>query len=133
MLVTGDLRFNRAMNLELDSHSPNAGEPKKPRRRGRAKGEKIDQRGRPATGRISRIQYGQGHGFIRAEGRDVFFHRKDVSDGSFNALEVGDRVELELVEDALTGPRAGRVVHAASSAPPSSNTRDRDRCPARER
>lgn len=78
--------------------------------KGRAKGEKVDQRGRPTTGRVERILYGQGFGFIRADGRrDVFFHRKDVFGGAFNELTVGDAVELELVEDTLTGPRAVRV------------------------
>jgi len=105
------------MDLEMTSNTAEAVEPQGRRRRGRAKGEKIDQRGRPATGRITRIQYGQGHGFIRVGGRrDVFFHRKDVRGGSFNALEVGDSVELELVEDALTGPRAVRVTPRAAKS-----------------
>jgi len=78
--------------------------------RGRAKGEKVDQRGHPTTGRIARILYGQGFGFIRVdERRDVFFHRKDVFGGRFNELAVDDHVALELIEDALTGPRAVRV------------------------
>ena len=78
--------------------------------KGRAKGEKVDQRGRPMMGRVTRILYGQGFGFIRVdERRDVFFHRKDVFGGTFNDLAVDDRVALELVEDALTGPRAVRV------------------------
>jgi cold shock CspA family protein len=78
--------------------------------RGRAKGEKVDQRGEPTTGRIARILYGQGFGYIRVdERRDVFFHRKDVAGGKFNELAVDDRVALELIEDALTGPRAVRV------------------------
>jgi cold shock CspA family protein len=101
------------MDLEMTSLTPVAAEQNGRRRRGRAKGEKIDQRGRPATGRISRIQYGQGHGFIRVGGRQVFFHRKDVRNGEFNALEVGDAVELELIEDALTGPRGVRVSRRA--------------------
>lgn len=78
--------------------------------KGRAKGEKVDQRGQPTTGRVARILYGQGFGFIRIdERRDVFFHRKDVFDGTFNELSVDDQVALELIEDALTGPRAVRV------------------------
>jgi cold shock CspA family protein len=78
--------------------------------RGRAKGEKVDQRGLPTTGRVARILYGQGFGFIRIdERRDVFFHRKDVFGGMFNELSVDDGVTLELIEDALTGPRAVRV------------------------
>ena len=92
------------------------GRRRKPRARavrstaGRAKGEKVDQRGSPMRGRIARILYGQGFGFVRVDGRrDVFFHRKDVLTGTFNELAVDDRVALELVEDALTGPRAVRV------------------------
>lgn len=78
--------------------------------KGRAKGEKVDQRGLPTTGRVARILYGQGFGFIRIdERRDVFFHRKDVFGGGFNELSVDDNVALELIEDALTGPRAVRV------------------------
>ncbi len=78
--------------------------------KGRAKGEKVDQRGRPTTGQVTRILYGQGFGFIRIdERRDVFFHRKDVFDGDFNELAVHDTVALELIEDELTGPRAVRV------------------------
>jgi len=78
--------------------------------KGRAKGEKVDQRGLPTTGRVARILYGQSFGFIRIdEGRDVFFHRKDVFGGRFNDLSVHDHVALELIEDALTGPRAVRV------------------------
>ena len=70
----------------------------------------MDQRGRPMAGRVARILYGQGFGFIRADGRrDVFFHRKDVFGGAFNELAVDDHVELELIEDTLTGPRAVRV------------------------
>ena len=85
------------------NHSPRA-------TKGRAKGEKVDQRGRPMAGRVARILYGQGFGFIRADGRrDVFFHRKDVFGGAFNELAVDDHVELELIEDTLTGPRAVRV------------------------
>jgi len=70
----------------------------------------VDQRGSPTTGRVARILYGQGFGFIRIEERrDVFFHRKDVFGGMFNELSVDDDVTLELIEDALTGPRAVRV------------------------
>ena len=51
---------------------------------------------------------GQGHGFIRlANDREVFFHRSDVREGtSFNDLAVGDRVRVELFEDAVSGARA---------------------------
>jgi len=54
---------------------------------------------------------GQGHGFIRlANHREVFFHRSDVREGtSFNDFAVGDAVQFELFDDAVSGPRALEV------------------------
>jgi cold shock CspA family protein len=67
-----------------------------------AKPSKPDPSGRPTTGRIVRIVRGQGHAFIRAaDGREVFFHRSDVMEGTFNALAVGDVVAFELIEDQV--------------------------------
>ena len=65
-------------------------------------------RGKPATGRIARMQVGQGHGFIRLrDHREVYFHRSDSRDGtSFNELQIGDSVSFELFEDAVSGARA---------------------------
>ena len=65
-------------------------------------------RGRPAFGRVARLSVGQSYGFIRLEdGRDVFFHRADLRDGtSFNELAVGDCVKLEVLEDRISGARA---------------------------
>jgi cold shock CspA family protein len=86
---------------------------RRPRRKGRAKGEKPEERGRRAVGRILRMLYGQSYGLIRmSDRRDVFFHRKDAKAALFNALEIGDRVVFELIEDSLTGPRAVRVTRA---------------------
>jgi len=71
-----------------------------------------EPRGIPSTGRIARILVGQGHGFIRLrDDREVYFHRSDSKDGTaFNDLRVGDRVTFELLEDAVSGARAVRVV-----------------------
>jgi cold shock CspA family protein len=75
-----------------------------------------DPSGRPTTGRIVRVARGQGHAFIRvAGGREVFFHRSDVTEGTFNALAVGDVVAFELIEDRVSGPRATRVRKRARS------------------
>ncbi len=76
-----------------------------------------DRRGRPAAGRIVRLMVGQGHGTIRlSNGRDGFFHRADVQEGSsFHDLEVGDSVRFELVDDAVSGARALRVVRHSRS------------------
>jgi hypothetical protein len=70
--------------------------------------------GRPATGRIVNILFGQGHGYIRvSNAREVYFHRADLQDGtSFNDLQVGDVVRFELLEDHVSGARALRVTKA---------------------
>jgi cold shock CspA family protein len=70
-----------------------------------------EQRGVPSKGHVSKLFVGQGYGFIRlTDGRDVFFHRRDVLQGtSFNALAVGDAVAFELLEDNVSGARAVRV------------------------
>ena len=70
--------------------------------------------GRPATGRIVNLLFGQGHGFIRVSNtREVYFHRADLQDGtSFNDLQIGDAVKFELLEDDVSGARALRVVRS---------------------
>ncbi len=71
----------------------------------------AERRGVPSTGRIVRLFFGQSYGFVRAkDGREVFFHRGDVEEvTSFNELEIGDDVVFELLEDAVSGPRALKV------------------------
>jgi cold shock CspA family protein len=85
--------------------------PRRPRRtKGRAKGEKPEERGQRANGRVARMLYGQSYGMIRMDDRrQVFFHRKDAKAALFNKLDIGDRVVFELIDDSLTGPRAVRV------------------------
>ena len=62
-----------------------------------------------ASGRISALLVGQGTGIITCgERRDVFFH-KTAAAGKFFDLRVGDRVRFELLDDAISGPRAERV------------------------
>ena len=67
-----------------------------------------ERRGIPATGRISKLFVGQGHGFIRLENdAEVFFHRSDVDDGtSINDLAIGDLVTFERLDDVVSGARA---------------------------
>lgn len=71
----------------------------------------AEPRGVSSSGRIVKLFVGQSHGFIRGRGgRDVFFHRGDVQEGtSFNDLHVGDAVVFELLEDAVSGARALKV------------------------
>jgi hypothetical protein len=53
---------------------------------------------------------GQGHGFVRSSGREIYFHRSDLEDGiSFNDFAIGDPVSFELLEDAVSGARALKV------------------------
>ena len=70
-----------------------------------------DPRGKPVTGRIVNILTGQAHGFIRLpNGRAIYFHRADLQEGTaFNDLRIGDAVQFELLEDAVSGARAVRV------------------------
>ncbi|HVZ22288.1 MAG TPA: cold shock domain-containing protein [Vicinamibacterales bacterium] len=64
--------------------------------------------GTPASGRIVRLLVGQSFGFIKGpRGREIFFHRADVKDGTaFNTLTVGDAVTFDLIDDAVSGARA---------------------------
>ncbi len=76
-----------------------------------------DRRGTPAAGRIVNILVGQCHGFIRLpDEREVFFHRGDLQEGTaFNDLRIGDTVTFELLEDAVSGARALRVIRKKRS------------------
>jgi len=74
-------------------------------------------RGTWACGRVSTLARGQGHGFIRLDdGRRVFFHRNDSQGGVFNQLREGDAVSFNILEDAVSGPRALTVRHQARVA-----------------
>ena len=65
--------------------------------------------GTPMRGRVTRLMLGQRHGFLRTEDRrDVFFYHSDVEDG-FDRLAVGDEVEFDMFDDAVSGPRALRL------------------------
>jgi len=106
--------MNSLHNVDTPGESARPAARRQRRAKGRAKGEKLEERGQRTTGRIARILYGQSYGIIRTrDRRDVFFHRKDARASLFNSLTVGDHVAFELIEDALTGPRGVRVVRAA--------------------
>ena len=101
---------NVVNTTDLDSQQPRPHRKGRAKVQGRAKGVKPEERGTRTIGKIVRILYGQSYGLIRIQDRrDVFFHRKDARASLFNALEAGDRVVFELIEDPLTGPRAIRV------------------------
>jgi len=77
-------------------------------------------RGTLVTGRIVNLLIGQCHGFIIGQchgfirlpnAREICFHRTDLQEGTaFNDLLIGDAVTFELLEDAVSGARALRVV-----------------------
>ena len=66
--------------------------------------------GQPTTGRICRIIHRKGHGIIRTDdGRELFFHRSNVSAGWFSDLQEGDVVKCDAIADSVNGPRAVKV------------------------
>ena len=78
-----------------------------------------ERRGTPSSGRIVTLMLGQGHGFIRlTSARKVFFHRSDLCEGtSFHDLAIGNRVTFDLLEEAISGPRALRVARVRATKP----------------
>ena len=79
----------------------------------------IERLGARSSGTIVTLLLGQGHGVIRlTSARKVFFHRSDLCEGmSFHDLAVGQRVTFELLEDAISGPRALRVERVGWARP----------------
>ena len=64
-------------------------------------------KGHPMTGKISELSRGRSCGTIRSsDGKNVFFHGRDLEGAKYNDLEVGGAVSFELVDDRVSGPRA---------------------------
>jgi cold shock protein len=58
------------------------------------------------NGRIKKIIYDRGFGFVRGEdGNEVFFHRTELNNVDFDSLEEGQAVTFEVV-NSPKGPRA---------------------------
>jgi len=56
------------------------------------------------TGQIIRLIRERGFGFLRAQdGREVFFHRTELQDSSFDALRGDEQVEYDMGTDARSG------------------------------
>jgi len=56
------------------------------------------------TGQIVRLVRERGFGFIRSEnGQDVFFHRTELQEASFDALRGDEQVEYDMGTDSRTG------------------------------
>jgi cold shock CspA family protein len=64
--------------------------------------------GQVTKGQIKALVRGQGSGTISGPRGTVFFHKTDV-EGRFWDLKLGDAVVFELLEDAISGPRALHV------------------------
>jgi cold shock CspA family protein len=73
----------------------------------------------PDVGRIVKLFVGQGHGTIRrADGRDIYFHRADMQQGtSITDLRIGDVVAFERLEDHISGARALGVIKRRKHRP----------------
>jgi cold shock CspA family protein len=84
-----------SLTLLMDSHK-------------RAGAEKPVYSGKPASGRIKELVRSQASGTISSPTGKVFFHKSDV-DGEYWKLSVGDQVRFELLDDAISGPRAQHV------------------------
>jgi len=66
------------------------------------------------TGRISELSPGRSCGVIRSrDGRNIFFHGRDLEGARYNDMEVGESVSFELIDDRVSGPRAQHIRVAA--------------------
>jgi ribosomal subunit interface protein len=65
----------------------------------------------PLQGRVARLFPDDGYGFVAAtDGREIYFHRNSVIDDGFDALTVGQAVQLAVAEDESdAGPQATTV------------------------
>jgi CspA family cold shock protein len=60
-------------------------------------------------GKVKKLIRDRGFGFVTAEdGTEVFFHRSDLVEADFDAMEEGVDVEFDL-ESGAKGPRAVKV------------------------
>jgi len=80
----------------------------------------------PDHGRIVRILPDRDGGFIAtASGEEIYFHRNSVTDGSFDALEIGAEVRFVAQEsESAAGPQASTVTPLGKHhLPPTETTR----------
>lgn len=74
----------------------------------------VKQHEPPAIGRVSQIFPLADYGFlITPDGREIYFHRNSVVDGSFDQMDVGTEVRFA-EEEGDKGPQASTVhiIHA---------------------
>ena len=80
----------------------------------------------PDHGRIARLLPDRDGGFIvTASGDEIYFHRNSVTDGSFDALEIGAEVRFVAREsESAEGPQASTVTPLGKHhLPPTETTR----------
>ena len=80
----------------------------------------------PDHGRVVRLLPDRDGGFIAtAAGEEVYFHKNSVTDGSFDALEIGDDVRFVAREaESAAGPQASTVTPLGKHhLPPTETTR----------
>lgn len=66
-------------------------------------------------GQIVRLVRERGFGFLRSEsGQEVFFHRTELQDASFDALRGDEQVEYDMGTDARSGRERAVNVRVAS-------------------
>ncbi|MGB8275425.1 MAG: HPF/RaiA family ribosome-associated protein [Alphaproteobacteria bacterium] len=65
----------------------------------------------PLHGKVLRLFPYEGYGFIAAsDGREIYFHRNSVVEGTFEELEAGSEVRLVVAEkEGEQGPQASTV------------------------
>lgn len=69
------------------------------------------------TGRIARFLADQSAGFLETDdGREIYFHRNSVVEGSFDQLKIGDRVRFH-EEEGADGPQASTVARVGGHRP----------------
>lgn len=65
----------------------------------------------PPHGKVIRLFFYEGYGFIQmSDGREIYFHKNSVTNGSFEQLEVDDEVRVAVSEgQSAAGPQASSV------------------------
>ena len=71
-----------------------------------------------SQGTVVRMIRDRGFGFIKLEdGSEVFFHHSSMNPGEFDALNEGQEVEFQVVQDSRgRGSRAANVRKAGSAS-----------------
>jgi cold shock CspA family protein len=83
----------------------------------RMRGETKRHEGGAETGVVVRLMANDGYGFLEAvDGREIYFHRNSVQEGSFDDLKPGVHVNY-VEEQGRNGPQASRLTRLGRDAP----------------